>query len=77
MISSLLGRKNETLNFTKIINCDGITATTPESIAKSFNNYFPAVACNLKNSSFVNGPENADSDNCQIFLKDQWLNPCI
>ena len=69
MISSLLGRKNKTPNFTKITDCDGTTATTPESIADSFNNYFSTVACKLKNSSFANDPENANSDNYQKFLK--------
>ena len=69
MISSLLGRKNKTLNFTKTINCDETTATTPESIADSFNNYFSAVTCKLKNSSFANDLENANSDNYQKFLK--------
>ena len=34
MINSLLGRKNQTHNLTKITNCDGTTATTPDKNPK-------------------------------------------
>ena len=50
-------------------NCDGTKAIIPESVADSFINYLSTVGCQLKIWSFVNCPENANSDNYQKFHK--------
>ena len=69
MINGLLGRKKEILNLTKITNVDGNTATTPESITDSFNEYFSNIAGNLKKSSHAHDAQNFDTNSYQKFLK--------